>query len=72
MNQFNKVLTNTGEETGLFTNLFYTIRNQNFDSDQSVDTNYLNYQNKAWSDGKHYAEICAQQDGSQWFFQDTG
>ena len=72
MNQFNKVLTNTGDETGLFTNLMYNIRNQNFNGDNEDNANYLNHRNTAYVDGKHYAEICAQQGGSEWFFQDTG
>lgn len=43
MNQFNKVLTNTGDETSLFTNLMYNIRNQNFNGDNGNGANFLNH-----------------------------
>ncbi len=59
-NTHNQVLANNGsnlKKTGVFTNLLYNIRNQNFG-----DNNYLNYKNDAWKSGHHYAEIASNQD----------
>ena len=71
-NQFNKILTADGKETGLFANLLYNIRNQNFNGDEYGNVNYLNYVNNALQKGHYSAEICSKQDGANWFFQETG
>ena len=71
-NQFNKILTATGKETGLFANLIYDIRNQNFDGEKAGNANYLRYQNDAWKVGHHRAEIYTKMEGANWFFQETG
>lgn len=68
-NQFNKVMAANGKITNLFTNLLYNIRNQNYNGDQYGNINYLNYKNEEWKSGRHDAEICAKEDGSNWLFE---
>ncbi|EDV18493.1 hypothetical protein TRIADDRAFT_62991, partial [Trichoplax adhaerens] len=71
-NTFNQILTSNGQKTGLYTNLLYNIRNQNFNGDEYGHANYLNYVNAAWQSGHHYAEVCTKQNGANWFFQEAG
>jgi len=68
----NKVLTADGTETGLYTNLLYNIRNQNYDGAEWGNTNYLVYKQKVYAAGHHHAEISTKSINANWFFQDTG
>ena len=57
----------TGEKLGK--SPLYNVRNQNLDGDKWKNANYLNYKNKVGADGHHFAEICPDTKGANWFFE---